>query len=196
MGFIVTGVMFAVEMSAILHQWAGGGMHNRTLCRLTAGASIRVAANAAVCGLAFIPVAGIPLCIIGGLVVNLTDACWKWSDQFAQWCVPLSDEEAQFHMSKARERLIAAAAEVLSIDRDSCVPKCKTEQERSDARHELKRVLKRWMLEMHPDKNGGREHAHLHTVLAAFAILDQELGGQCIDIPEMLALVDDVSGAA
>ena len=41
-----------------------------------------------------------------------------------------------------------------------------------------------------PDKNGGREHQHYHTVIAAFTILHAELGGQRISVPEILALTD------
>lgn len=186
MGFVGTGVVLAAEMSVILYKWSRGNMHNRTLGRLATGANIRGLANAALCGLVFVPVAGLPLAIVGGIVVNLADWRWKWSDELAEWIVPLSTEEEQFSASKAQEKLVSSAAELLSFD----MPECNTDEERSEAKRRLRKVLRKYMLQIHPDKNCGRKHIHFDTVLTAFAIIYQTLEERATDAQELLTLVD------
>lgn len=185
-GFIGAGVVLAGEMSAILYRRSAGSMHNRTLGRLATGASIRGAANAALCGLVFVPVAGLPLAIAGGIVVNLADWRWKWSDGLAEWIVPLGTEEEWSSVSKAREELISAAAELLNFD----MPKRNSDEERSEAKRRLRGMLRKCMLQIHPDKNCGRKHIHFDTMLKAFAILYQALEEQATDAQELLTLFD------
>jgi len=185
-GFMGTGVVLAAEMGVILYRWSRGNMRNRTLGRLAAGANIRGVANAALCGLVFIPVAGLPLAIVGGIVVNLSDWRWKWSDELAEWIVPLGTEEEWSSVSKAQEELVSAAAELLNFD----MPECNTEEERSEAKRRLRGVLRKCMLQIHPDKNCGRKHIHFDTILTAFAILYQALEERATDAQELLTLVD------
>jgi len=138
------------------------------------------------CGLVFVPVAGLPLAIVGGIVVNLADWRWKWSDGLAEWVVPLSAEEERSSVSKAQEKLISAAADLLNFD----MPECSTDDERSEAKRRLRGVLRKCMLQIHPDKNCGRKHIHFDTILTAFAILYQALEEQATDAQELLTIVD------
>jgi len=190
MGFMGTGAVLALEMGVLLYKWSRGDMHNRTLGRLAVGANVRGLANAALCGLVFVPVAGLPLAIVGGIVVNLSDWRWKWSDELAEWIVPVSMEEELSSVSRAREKLISAAAELLSFDMSGG----STDEKRSEAKRRLRGVLRKCMLQIHPDKNCGRKHIHFDTILTAFAILYQALEEEATDAQKLLTLVDGTLG--
>merc|ERR1719444_96341 len=103
MGFIITGAVLAYQVTSAVREYARGEMHGRAAVRHSTSAAISAVVNAGFCGIAFIPVAGLPIAIIGGLIWNLGDAFGQWSQHAAKALVPTTQEEIMFMRGKVLE---------------------------------------------------------------------------------------------
>lgn len=180
LGFVAVGAIFACEVGYGIYRVKTGAICARACGRLATGAGVRAALNAGAYGLSFIPVCGVPVAIVAGVVINLADFTTGFSDKLAEFCVPVNEAEAVFNFKKLHAEMVSRAKQMLKIS-----------DETARCEQKLRQEFRRWMRQLHPDKHGGKEHEHLHTVMGAFSLLILEARGQPMKAPEMLALVDD-----
>lgn len=181
LGFVVTGAICIAELSICLHKFRTGQFHKQKAFRVASGASIRAAVGCGVCGLAFIPVAGVPMAIVAGVAFALGDGLCDLSGKFAEWLVPMTEEERELESHKMYEKILQAARELVGVDQGL-------------SEGDLKREWRAWNRELHPDKNAGKTHARYHEIAGAFAVLLTHARSQPLtrkESVELLAIQDN-----
>jgi len=180
LGFMVSGAVFGYEVCRAVYKCkVAGSIHSRTAVRISVRAGTSCFANLACGGLAFIPVAGLPIALVAGIAWNLCDTTFNLADEFSVSVVPLTNEERNYYATRFHADLVAKAKAVFNFGEREPITK-------KDLKRRYRQILKR----IHPDKNFGELHPCHHSIIAIFGILLTHVEGRADEIErdEILAL--------
>lgn len=163
--FIVNGAILVAQLTNTLVSYKRNAIHWNAAKRDMVRASFSAAVNGCFCGMAFIPVVGMPLAIIGGLAWNIADCIFELSGQVATSCCPQNEAEKDFLIQKAIEHMQKEARRVFNFELDETLTEEGVKSRyRSLARH------------IHPDMIG-RPVPQWHTLQSCLGVLLAEVTG-------------------